>query len=1087
VTSEPSYRVSRTEGPYKGLDRYDEEDWQLFFGRRRERDVIVTNLRARRVTVLYGASGVGKSSLLRAGVVHHLRDLARRNVDEIGVPEYVPVIVSSWYEDPVGTILRSLNDAVREFAPRSPLPDGPLGETIAQLSATVESRVLIVLDQLEEYFLYHGDSPGSDLLTPELAKALGRPQLGASFLLSLREDALSKLDPLRRRVPGLFDSVLRLEPLDQVNARAAIVEPLATYRGLGPRGTEPGLVEELLDQLAGGAPLSDQAGRGQIRRDGAVLGRDRIDPSYLQIVLSRLWEREEDEQQLRLVTLEDLGGAESIARSHLDDALDALPAEERGVAAEALRFLVTPLGAKIALAAEELRSFTGQEVEPTLERLAGSARVLRTVSSPLRDAPPRYEIFHDVLGPAVLDWRARYVRERERAELERETETARRAERAERRRARVFRTLATVALIGLVVALAALAYAWDQKRNADRQARFAISRADAAQVPELLDTHLDQGVARAVAARRRAPTFEARNAVLLAVERTNDLIRFLRLGQPVATASAGPGDTFLAALDGGALVVLDRNGRRVGGWKGEQATIDALAADPRRPLIAAGMQQTVLVLGVERQGGRIVLVQRGVGQLERELTVRSVAFSPDGRWLATGGRGGLTLWRLDDAGRPHLHAQLAAPDVSGLTFGRVAPLVVAATPAGLLTWDLRHLSGLSNQRGEALAGRRFVRAPVGHIGRPTAVALDARGDKLAAGDMAGRVALWRQANGWRFVRIYRGQGDKIVSLIFDRSGRRLAAASRDGTVAVWHIARASDFGSRVVDAAAVGEGRIAVLTSTGSVELHTLDGRLRERSVRRGATLVAASPDGAQLAVAGPQGVSIGLGATHALARNLVQDVAIANDGTVIAVAPDNPAVVRWDSGHRPARTLQPPEALPFSTVVSVAIAPDGSAVAAGYFDGAVVVWHGMGHVVLREHGRPVTALSFGEDSLIAAGDDRGSIELWRGLRRGSSRHLVGHTKRIRSIAFAPGGRMLASGGDDGLVRLWDVESGRVLGNPLLAGGRPVTAVGFSPDGRTLLAAHGAISVWDSTLWSDSTFRQVRQRFCTLFDDGSCP
>jgi hypothetical protein len=60
---------------------------------------------------------------------------------------------------------------------------------IPRLSATVESRLLIVLDQLEEYFLYHGDSPGSDLLTAELARALSRPQLGASFLLSLREDA----------------------------------------------------------------------------------------------------------------------------------------------------------------------------------------------------------------------------------------------------------------------------------------------------------------------------------------------------------------------------------------------------------------------------------------------------------------------------------------------------------------------------------------------------------------------------------------------------------------------------------------------------------------------------------------------------------------------------------------------------------------------------------------------------------------------------------------------------------------------------------------------------------------------------------
>ena len=73
--------------PYKGLANYTEQDAALFFGRDREREVIIANLKARQLTVLYGESGVGKSSLLHAGVMSDLLETARRNVDLHGTPE----------------------------------------------------------------------------------------------------------------------------------------------------------------------------------------------------------------------------------------------------------------------------------------------------------------------------------------------------------------------------------------------------------------------------------------------------------------------------------------------------------------------------------------------------------------------------------------------------------------------------------------------------------------------------------------------------------------------------------------------------------------------------------------------------------------------------------------------------------------------------------------------------------------------------------------------------------------------------------------------------------------------------------------
>jgi len=84
--------------PYVGLDYFGEEDAGLFFGRDAERKRIIGNLRASPLTLLYAESGVGKSSLLRAGVASRLRQMPARPGGE-GSARYLPVVFSTWRED----------------------------------------------------------------------------------------------------------------------------------------------------------------------------------------------------------------------------------------------------------------------------------------------------------------------------------------------------------------------------------------------------------------------------------------------------------------------------------------------------------------------------------------------------------------------------------------------------------------------------------------------------------------------------------------------------------------------------------------------------------------------------------------------------------------------------------------------------------------------------------------------------------------------------------------------------------------------------------------------------------------------------
>jgi hypothetical protein len=170
--------------PFKGLVPYTEEDAAFFFGREEEIEVVIANLEARRLTLLYGESGAGKSSLLRAGVSHRLLETARRNLEEIGTPELVPVYFASWRDDPLAALVEAIAAATSTItgeAAADPPQSGRLDEAIERASGDAQADILIVLDQFEEYFLYHevdrgertfADGCRAPSTTPAYARAL---------------------------------------------------------------------------------------------------------------------------------------------------------------------------------------------------------------------------------------------------------------------------------------------------------------------------------------------------------------------------------------------------------------------------------------------------------------------------------------------------------------------------------------------------------------------------------------------------------------------------------------------------------------------------------------------------------------------------------------------------------------------------------------------------------------------------------------------------------------------------------------------------------------------------------------------------
>ena len=632
--------------PYVGLDYYHDEFGAWFFGREADGSKIITNMQAARLTLLHAESGVGKSSLLRAGVAWRLRRL-QSGESSSGAAIDIPVVFSSWKDDPVLALVNAIGTTIKPLLAGRTKPELPADRLDAAIDAAadaVNAPLLVILDQFEEYFIYCSREPTPERFADQLARCINQADLPANFLIAIREDAYASLgDLFKGRIANVYGNYLHIEYLDRASAEQAIRGPLDVYNGL-PGVKEPIVIQdELVKAVLDEVRASGTAGTAIQGRTAAMNGADRVATPLLQLVMETVWKREraDGSSELRLSTLLKLEGVKKIVDVHLKVALSKLSKNEREMAIDMFDHLVTPSGGKIAESVSDLAHRTGHSDEQTgsvLDKL-DHERIVRPVPAPPgqdRVLFRRYEIFHDVLAPAINHTLA--VRD-------------------EQRRARRFRRLATLAVGLLIVALAVgitfgalLRSANIATRNADHQRNLAVSAQVAAESEALDDQEPLIASQLAVAAWRIAPTIEARLAMLdvlaqpdygvpLVGHRPAVSVAFSPDGRTLATASATtstrPGSARLWSVATRQQIgVLRRPG------PGE---ITALAFSPAD----AGILATAGADGTARLWD--ARTYRQIRQLRQAhlSKLTAVAFSPDGKTLATAGADGTArLWNL---------------------------------------------------------------------------------------------------------------------------------------------------------------------------------------------------------------------------------------------------------------------------------------------------------------------------------------------------------------------------------------------------------------------------------------------------------